>query len=371
MNSLDAPLILVVAGWVTLVIALSASRLLSNVDILPDKPNHRSSHEHVTPRSGGLAIMGGWLAGVLIIAAFSGSPALAQTSLAFSGVALLSLAVGYADDKWSMSSYWKFAGQFAAAALFAAVFAPLATAPIPFLGDMALGVGGVALTLFWIVGFMNAYNFMDGSNGLAAGAACVGSCVFAVIAAFSGAPVSAAAAILLALACFGFLPSNMSRGKLFMGDNGSQSVSFILATLGVFAANESAGRVSALIMPVIFLPFLFDVTWTLAHRIIRKKNIMEAHREHLYQLLLRFGVTHLRVAMIYMGLTAFSGATAILMLALAPEWQWAAPAALCAVFTIVAMQLHTAARRAGFFHDRQSDEAAPDAGEAAVTHAAE
>lgn len=366
MNSLDAPLILVVAGWVTIVISLSASRLLSSTGILPDKPNHRSSHERVTPRSGGLAIMGGWLAGVLIIAAFSGASGRAQTSLAFSGIALLALAIGYADDKWSMSSYWKFAGQFAAAALFAAVFTPLATAPIPFLGDMALGVGGAVLTLFWIVGFMNAFNFMDGSNGLAAGAACVGLCVFAVIAAFSGAPVSAAAAILLALACFGFLPANMSRGKLFMGDNGSQSVSFIIASLGVFAVNESAGRVSALVMPVIFLPFIFDVAWTLAHRIVRKKNILAAHREHLYQLLLRFGVTHLRVAMIYMGLTAFCGAAAIVMLALAPQWQWAAPAVTCLVFVVVAMQLHGAARRAGFFHDRQSD-----AGDAAVTHAAE
>ncbi|MEO1243993.1 MAG: hypothetical protein AAFX54_18945 [Pseudomonadota bacterium] len=353
MDALDDPLILIVAGWVTLVITLAAGRLLSRSAVLPDKPNHRSSHERVTSRAGGFAICGGWFAGVVILAAFSGAPAIAQVALAFGGLALLAFAVGYADDAWSMSSYWKFAGQLAVAALFAAAFAPLALAPAPFVGEVALGAAGVVLTVIWIVGFMNAFNFMDGANGVAAGAACVGMCVFAVISAFLGAPVVAGAAILLALACFGFLPVNLARGKLFMGDNGSQSISFIVAGLGVFAANETDGRVSALVMPVIFLPFIFDVSWTLGHRMLRKKSIVTAHREHLYQLMLRFGVSHLRVAMIYMGLTAFSSAAAIIMLALAPQWQWTVPAVLCAAFAVIAMRIHNAAMAQGFLDDKK------------------
>ncbi len=355
MDSLDDPLILIVAGWVTLVITLAAGRLLSRSAVLPDKPNHRSSHERVTSRAGGFAICGGWFAGVVILAAFSGTPAIAQVALAFGGLAVLAFAVGFADDTWSMSSYWKFAGQLAVAALFAAVFAPLALAPAPFVGEVTLGAVGVVLTVIWIVGFMNAFNFMDGANGIAAGAACVGMCVFAVIAAFLGAPVAAAASILLALACFGFLPVNLARGKLFMGDNGSQSISFIIAGLGVFVANETDGRVSALVMPVIFLPFIFDVTWTLGHRMLRKKSIVTAHREHLYQLMLRFGASHLRVAMIYMGLTAFSSAAAIIMLALAPQWQWTVPVILCVAFTIFAMRIHNAAMARGFLDDKKGD----------------
>ena len=356
MDSLDAPLILIVAGWITLLIALSASRVLSRSAVLPDKPNHRSSHAHVTSRAGGLAICGGWFAGVIILAAFSGSPAIAQAALAFAGLAVLAFAIGFADDNWAMSAYWKFAGQIAVASLFVVIFAPLAIAPLPFAGETVLGAAGVFLTIFWIVGFMNAFNFMDGANGIAAGAACVGLCVFAVIAAFMGAPVPAGASILLALACFGFLPTNLGRGKLFMGDNGSQSVSFIIAGLGVFAANETKGLISALVIPVIFLPFIFDVTWTLGHRILRKKSILHAHREHIYQLMLRFGASHLKVAMIYMGLTAFSSAVAILMLALPPQWQWAAPAALSAAFMVIATRIHHAAMRNGLLDDLQEKE---------------
>jgi UDP-N-acetylmuramyl pentapeptide phosphotransferase/UDP-N-acetylglucosamine-1-phosphate transferase len=347
LDSLDAPLILVVAGWVSYVIAMSVSRLLSGSRILPDNPNHRSSHERATSRAGGLAIYGGWFAGLLILAAFSGIAEIARISLSLGGLALLALGIGFADDKWMMSSFWKFAGQVAVATLFVAVFGPLILAPLPFVGLTVLGTAGVVVTVFWIVGFMNAYNFMDGANGIAAGAASVGLSAFAIITAFSGALLVAAVAILLAIACFGFLPANLARGKIFMGDNGSQSISFAIACLGVYAANETRGDVSALVMPVIFLPFIFDVTWTLGHRILRKKNILAAHREHNYQILLRLGASHLRVALIYMALTAFSSAVAILMLALPPGVQWLAPALLSVLFAIAAIRLFRTAEKTG------------------------
>lgn len=353
MDSLDAPLILVVAGWITLLISLSAGRMLSRSEMLPDNPNHRSSHEKVTSRAGGLAICGGWIAGVVILAAFSGSSEISQPALAFGGLAAIAFAVGFADDQWTMSPYWKFAGQVAVACLFVAVFGPLAIAPLPFIGETALGGVGIVLTVFWIVAFMNAYNFMDGANGIAAGSACVGLSVFAIITAILGAPLAAGASILMALACFGFLPANLVRGKLFMGDNGSQSISFIIAALGIFAANKTTGFVSALVIPVIFLPFIFDVAWTLGHRMLRKRSILHAHREHLYQILLRSGVSHLKVAMLYMGLTAFSSAAAILMLTLSPAWQWAAPLIMCIGFVLAALPLHRAALKNGLLDDRQ------------------
>ncbi len=347
-NSMDAPLILVVAGWVTYVIAMSASRILSRSEILPDKPNHRSSHENVTSRAGGLAICGGWLTGLIILAVFSGIEEIAHYSVLIGGLTLLAMGIGFVDDKWSVPALFKFSGQLAVAVIFVVSFGALAFAPVPFFGEIALGAVGTVVTVLWIVGFMNAFNFMDGANGVTAGAASVGLSAFAIIAAFSGAPFAAAAAILMALACFGFLPANLARGKLFMGDNGSQSISFAIASLGIYAANETGGRVSALVMPVIFLPFIFDVFWTLLHRTIRKKNILSAHREHNYQLLLRFGASHLRVALIYMALTAFSSAAAILMLALPPAVQWLAPTLLFAVFALGAANLYRAAAQKGF-----------------------
>ena len=343
-----APLIIFIAALVVFLTARLICQEAIRTRVLPDRPNHRSSHERATSRAGGIGIFAGWFAGMIIIAAFTGDYDTAVTSAAFTGIALLAFVVGLADDIWSLTPFWKFSGQSAVAALFCLVIGPLALIPTPFAGLLEIGPFGVVLTILWIVGFMNAYNFMDGVNGIAAGSALAGLIVFAVIAAFSGAPVAAVIAILLALSCFGFLPSNLIKGRLFMGDGGSQLIGFLIPALGVYAANISNGQVSIFVMPVIFLPFLIDVAWTLTHRLVRGQNILTGHREHIYQLLLRRGYSHTEVAVAYMSMVMTAGACAILMLALPPGRQWFFPLALSAVFLGGAVMIYRGAERRGF-----------------------
>lgn len=354
-GSLDGPMIIGVAGWIVYLISLSASRLASRSKKLADHPNHRSSHSRATSKMGGVAMIGAWLTGMFIIGVFAGIPETAKSTALLCGLVLIAFGVGFADDKREMPPLWKFAGQFAVSGLFIAAFGPLQSAPIPFLGAADLGGAGVYLTVFWIVAFMNVYNFMDGANGLAAGATVVGLSGFCIIASFSGDPFSAIAAFLLALAAFGFIPSNLKHGRLFMGDNGSQAISFLIAALAVIAANGSGGRISAMTMPVIFLPFIYDGSITLSHRIIRRKNILTAHREHIYQLMLRSGASHVHVAVIYMALTALSTTAAILMLSLPAAWKWLAPAVLMVLFSIGAARVYAGARRAGLFIKPESE----------------
>lgn len=352
-NSIDGPLITAVAAWIVFLVSLTSSRFASRSNNLPDHPNHRSSHQRVTSKAGGFAIIGAWLAGMFIVGSFSGIADTAIQAMLLSGLTFLALALGFADDRIHLPPSRKLIGQFVIAALFVAAFAPLQSAPAPFFGDTMLGVFGIFITILWVVAFMNAFNFMDGANGLAAGSTVVGLCGFCVIAGFAGAPFAAIASFLLAAAAMGFMPSNLYRRALFMGDNGSQAVSFLIAALAVLAANASDGQVSALIVPVIFLPLLFDVFWTLSSRIMRRQNILSAHREHIYQLLIRTGSSHIRVAVIYMTLTAFSTAAAILMLTLAPAFQWIAPAILCFLFSICASQIHAKARSEGLFAEKE------------------
>ncbi len=357
----DRWLVIIIAGLVTYLTTLAACRLAMYADILPDNPNGRSSHSQVTSRAGGVGIFGGWFAGVFILASFSGGTASSFIAVKFAGIAFLAFLIGLADDKWALSPLFKFSGQAAVATLFTWLIGPLMLAPAPFLGEAPLGMWGVIVTVIWIVGFMNAFNFMDGANGIAAGSALTGLIAFSVIALFSGAAATAVLAILLAIACFGFLPANLARGRLFMGDSGSQAISFLIAGFGVYAANASDGRVSALIVPVIFLPFIFDVCWTLAHRVVRGQNILAGHREHNYQLLLRLGFTHAKVAIIYMSLTAFSAGAAILMLALSPEAQWLAPVLISAVFIVAAAHIYSSAAKAGILSEKPgaTENAAP------------
>jgi UDP-GlcNAc:undecaprenyl-phosphate GlcNAc-1-phosphate transferase len=210
----------------------------------------------------------------------------------------------------------------------------------------------------WIVAFMNAFNFMDGANGLAAGAAAVGLAWFAVMAGFAGAPTLAVAALLLALACSGFLPDNLVRGRLFMGDNGSMLIGFFIAAFAVLGANWTGGRLSVLAAPVIFLPFIFDVALTLVSRMIRGQNIFAAHREHLYQLQMRMGASHARIAVIYMGLISLCAAAAIIMLTLPAALQWLAPLLLILLFAMAAFAVYRKAVPAGLLASAKPEDAA-------------
>lgn len=360
---LNGPFVIAAAGLIALFVALAGARLAMASAFLPDRPNHRSSHERVTSRAGGLAIFAAWGAGMFVVAAFSGSSAAAIEAFKLAGLGALAFLVGFFDDRWRMSPLFKLAGQLCVAALFTWICGPLTTAPLPFVGEAQLGLAGVAVTIFWIVAFMNAFNFMDGLNGLAGGSAAIGLAAYAVVAGFTGAGVAAVAALLLAVACFGFLPANLARGKLFMGDSGSQAVSFLIAALAVYGANESAGRASALVMPVIFLPFIFDVTWTVLHRLIRGRNVLKAHREHLYQLRHRLGASHGRVAVAYMTMTAFASAAAIMMLGLAPVDQALVPAVLGVLLLWSAASTHLAAAKAGLFAETQAPAEAVQAAE--------
>lgn len=359
------PFIMAVAGAMTVCVVYCVSMLAARARRFLDEPNERSSHAHATPRIGGAAIWGGWVAGAFAMAVFAGDAGAAKTLLMIGAAGTAAFAVGLADDRLGLSPVWKFGGQIAAAALFIALFGALRSAPLPWLGEVALGpVWGSALTVFWIVGFMNAFNFMDGANGLAAGAAATGLAWFAVFAALCGVPVLAVAALLLSLAAAGFLPENLLRGKIFMGDNGSQTLGFLIAAFAVLGANETVGRLSVLAMPVIFLPFIFDVAWTLLSRALRRRNILEAHREHLYQLLMRGGLTHASIAIIYMGLVSLCAAGAALMLALPPSLQWLAPLALSLAFAGAAARITARAHRNGLLAGRApADDAALQAAE--------
>lgn len=322
--SLDGILVVFAATAITLVVSLAACRALAIGDILPDNPNHRSSHSQVVSRAGGIAIFGAFTAGLFIIAVYY------DRSLYFGDATLLFLSgfgaflIGVLDDAFGLRAAVKLLAQVLIALIFA-FFAGVDVALAPkFFGIEIAGAIGGAVAVLWIVGMMNAYNFMDGSNGLAAGTGLIGLCALAAFCAISGAIFPAIGSLVLATALFGFLPQNLLRGRLFMGDGGSQSVSFLIAAIAVLCAGATDGEVNVLIAGIIFLPLIADVTLTLGHRSLRGENVLEAHREHVYQLYLRRGRSHAYVAILYMSMTAVCVAVAAAALTFGGVAQWAA-----------------------------------------------
>ncbi len=355
-----APWAILAIGIAVLTIAFVVSRSFAKRGLLPDRPNGRSSHKEVTPRSGGMAITAAWMIGMFLVVSIAPSTGLIVFPLIF--ITLFVFIVGLTDDKYALPAWMKFAAQAGAAFAFIGFLGGLDQGPAPLLGVIDLGFAGPILTALWIIGFMNAYNFMDGVNGMAAASGGFALAALSAAAAFSGATAVAVAAGFLAVALFGFLPVNFPSGRIFMGDNGSQSVGFLTAALAVLATVETDGKTSAFFVPTVLAPFLFDVAFTLVHRTLRGRNIVSAHREHLYQLLARMGWSHARVSAAYLAATALSAAAAFVSLRLSPGLQFAPMAILFAAFIVPALLIFRRARRAGLIASPPRRPTAPDFG---------
>ncbi len=330
------------AAWTALCVSFLLSRALSETHWLQDRPNERSAHVRATPRSGGVAIFAAWITSMAILALLSKMSGVANDFLAFAVFASIAFAVGLADDLFSLKPLVKLAGQVFAVAAFLYHFDPVALPALRVFGDAAANAGAYAVTMFGIVAFMNAYNFMDGVNGLAA------SCGAFVMAALAVASVGAGDLtwLMLAVSIFGFIPTNLNRGALFMGDAGSQFIGFTIAALAVLCANSDTGPVSILFVPIAFMPFLFDVAATLVVRASHGRNLLAAHREHLYQRLFMSGVTHGGVTSIYLCLTAISTALAMMMTLLSGPYQLIAPVMLTAAFIPLSLFVYKFAKPA-------------------------
>ena len=272
--------------------------------ILVDRPNARSSHSLPTPRGGGV----GLVAGTLLAGAWLGLPVAAASGIA-AGAAIAATA-GLADDARAQGAYVKFGAQFCAAALAMVGGAVFDVVHVPGIGPVSLGALGVPLTFLWFVGLTNAYNFMDGLDALAAGTGLVAAGFAGLFLSLAGHGESAALAFVLAAACAGFLPLNLPRARIFMGDVGSQFLGFCFAGLGVLAANaEADGRLFWLV-PILLMHFMFDTLATALRRAANGENVLAAHRSHLYQRLNQSGVSHGRVAALLAAMATAQGVAA-------------------------------------------------------------
>lgn len=279
-------------GW--LAAALLISSLLVRASIayaqrrgMLDHPGQRRSHHVPTPRGGGIGLV---VACVITMPAALGSlpqawPPAITISLA---VALLLVAlVGWWDDHRSLRVQPRLTVQLLATALLAAALIA---------GDL----GWFWLPLLVLAGAwsINLHNFMDGIDGLLAQQAVFVGVGLGLLAWHAAQPALAVAAGCLAAAGIGFWRYNRSPARIFMGDVGSGSVGLL-----VFALVAMLWRVEpGLLWPALILCscFIADASLTLLHRFTHGRRWYTAHREHLYQWLVRSGHTHTRVTAFYL-----------------------------------------------------------------------
>lgn len=258
------------AWWVAVHLAVAAAgtwlaRRYAIRRALIDHPGDRRSHHVPTPRGGGLGIAAAlllalaWLAWAL--------PAWRTVLLGAAGGLALVAGIGLADDHRPLPATLRLLVHALAAALLGgALWLQGASA------WHCLAAAALALVL------VNAWNFMDGIDGLAASQAALAALGYALLA--DGAAAWLAAALLAAAA--GFLPFNFPRARVFMGDVGSCALGYGLACVVALALREEAiGKAPLLLLPL--LAFLLDSGFTLFSRILNKERWWQAHAQHAYQ----------------------------------------------------------------------------------------
>ncbi len=294
--------LLLLAGTAFLT-ALLLTPLLRNLFLrrgLVDTPDgKRKVHAKAIPRVGGIAIMIAYLVafGALMLAGLHGSSFVrADLSLIWRLLPVVGLVffVGLLDDLFVLKPYQKFAVQFLAAGLVV-----LAGLRIHFVHYHPLQPWlEVPVTLFWLVFCTNAFNLIDGMDGLAAGVGLFAT-LTALAAGLMGENVPLALATMpLAGALLGFLRYNFNPASVFLGDSGSYSIGFMLGCFGVLWSQKSAtllGMTAPLL--ALALPAL-DVCLSIVRRFLRMQPLFGADRGHIHHKLLDRGLTPRRVVLL-------------------------------------------------------------------------
>ncbi len=257
---------------------------------LVDLPDARRSHARPTPRGGGLAMAVGLGVSMLLLSVHF------PQAWAWLLMAIALTVLGWLDDRHDLRVRWRLAAQLLIAALVVWWWgAPSAV----HLGNLAIEAGWLwtALAVIALIWMINLHNFMDGSDGLAAGQGAWCGLAFGLAFALEQAWFGASVAWCLAGACFGFLFWNRPPARVFMGDSGSLLVGGVIAGLALHGA--TSGAFSIWISLIVCAVFVVDATATLLHRMRKGEQWYTPHRSHAYQRLIASGWTHAQVLILY------------------------------------------------------------------------
>ena len=279
MSSGEVLLPVAVVALVTSAVASAAAKYVLERRGVLDLPNHRSLHERPIVRGGGIGVLTGVVTGLL-------TPSASWTSdlaVLMAASVLLGI-IGFLDDLLgSLSALFRFAMQLGIGFVLAMVLLD------PGRLNLLLAIPLILIATGWVAGYVNAFNFMDGINGLSCAQSVVAGLTFAAIGQRRHVELLAVGGVALATAALGFLPFNFPRARMFLGDVGSYGIGCFIAGLGLAAIRFNVPLEAAFAPTTIYV---VDVGSTLVRRYRRGATLHEAHKEHIFQLLVTGGWSH-------------------------------------------------------------------------------
>ncbi|HJU41416.1 MAG TPA: MraY family glycosyltransferase [Vicinamibacterales bacterium] len=284
---------------------------------LVDAPGGRKVHAQSVPRLGGVAVVAAASLALLLVPAFVPGPRDAGMWIVLRPViigAVLIFLAGLADDVRGLAPGPKLIVEFAAAA--AVMASGLLIERISFLGTTwPLGWLSYPITAAWLVGLTNAFNLIDGIDGLAPGIAALAGAACGAILIVRGHQPEAMLLAAFVGAMLGFLVYNFAPASIFLGDSGSLVAGFLLASTAIAGWQKGATALASAVPLLIFALPIADAATTLVRRIVARpadgrsitatlRRIAEPDREHIHHRLLSLGWSVPRTVIILYGVTA-------------------------------------------------------------------
>ncbi|UUX50797.1 glycosyltransferase family 4 protein [Nisaea acidiphila] len=326
------PLSAIIFFSVLFVAALIGTRLLISLltrRSVIDVPNERSSHDVPKPRGGGIAVIAvmltGWIGWLVLAGNIDG------TAFAIAGLTLILAALSFIDDLRNLPARLRLIVQalcVAAGLWFTVPGNGLTDGLLPLW--LELPVAGFA----WLW-FVNLFNFMDGIDGITGvETVSIGGGVFGLVMLGGVSAALEVPALAMVAAISGFLVWNWQPSRIFIGDVASIPLGFLIGWMLL----ETAGSMSGLTgwAAAVLLPayYLFDATFTLAKRLIRRENVFEAHRQHFYQQATQRGFSHAGACLLIAVLNAF-----LILLTLFAATDYPIPAVIAGYAAVIGLCL--------------------------------
>ncbi len=309
--------IFLIAVCSSLVITPLIRRFCERYKLLDTPRDGRRVHSRAVPRLGGVAIYLSCLIALSTLPFVDNmlTHTLRQQASQIYVVlipATLVLFLGIYDDLRGTNATVNFTALGLIAVLFYAMGGRIEGLSIPFVGSVYLpSTLSFLLTLFWLVGIANAFNLIDGMDGLASGAALFSSMVILVVSFSQGASMMIVVALVFCGAIAGFLRYNFNPASIFLGDSGALFVGFTLAALSVQGAQKASTAVAVAVPLLAFGLPVVDTAVTMTRRLISRKPMFQGDNEHIHHMLLARGWSQRQVALVLYGVCAGFGVVAM------------------------------------------------------------
>jgi UDP-GlcNAc:undecaprenyl-phosphate GlcNAc-1-phosphate transferase len=304
---------LLTVAWITSLVTTPLMRIVGARIGLLDHPHERKIQRTAIPRTGGIGILFGMAAAMIYLGRIAPPLGIAMSrelGAVLAGGALIHI-LGIMDDLLQLSARVKLGLQALVIACVVSNGVLLDGLTLPGGSVLDLGVFAIPVTAFFLLGFINSFNLVDGLDGLAAGIAAISAVVLALAGVLQGNFLLALLSLALLGAVVGFLPFNFIFGKTFLGDAGSMLLGYFLGVSALVGARFTQDATPVLLAIAGAIVPILDTFTTILRRLRNGQALFRPDSMHIHHRLIRFGLTPERTVVVILGVTAFAAGLAL------------------------------------------------------------